>query len=238
LSQVNSGLVTELPAAILWDMDGTLVDTEPYWFRAETELVHAAGGTWTSDDGLALVGAGLWHSAQVFQGRGVDLPEDEIVKRLTDRVLEQVEVAVPWRAGVLDLLGDLHRSGVRMAMVTMSVRRMAEYVAASLPFPAFDIIVPGDEVTHSKPHPEPYLRAAELLGVAPEACVAIEDSAPGLASAGAAGAVCVGVPLHVPLQPGAGYVLWDSIEGRTAEDIVTVFKTAAASTTATPRSVA
>ena len=150
MGQVNSGLVTELPAAVLWDMDGTLVDTEPYWFQAETELVRAAGGTWSAEDGLSLVGAGLWHSARVFQGRGVDLPEDEIVKRLTDRVLEQVEVAVPWRAGVLDLLADLHRTGMRMAVVTMSVRRMAEHVAAALPFPAFDIIVPGDDLSDAE----------------------------------------------------------------------------------------
>ena len=63
-----------LPAAILWDMDGTLVDTEPYWLAAEAELVHSFGGTWTHEDGLTLVGSGLWHSAAVLQGRGVDMP--------------------------------------------------------------------------------------------------------------------------------------------------------------------
>ena len=231
--------MTELPAAVLWDMDGTLVDTEPYWLRAESELVQSHGGAWSAQDGLALVGSGLWHSAKVLQGRGVALTEDEIVTALTDRVLEQIRVEVPWRAGVVDLLRELHQAGVRMAMVTMSVRRMAEHVAAALPFPAFDVILPGDEVTHSKPHPEPYQRAAELLGLAPQRCVAIEDSAPGLASAGAAGAVCVGVPLHVPLPPSAGYILWDSIEGKTTQDVAAAFSAATeASALAIPRGVA
>lgn len=226
---VNLGFMTELPAAVLWDMDGTLVDTEPYWLLAEAELVDSYGGVWTPEDGLRLVGSGLWHSAGVLRGRGVTLTDDEVVAHLTDRVLEQIRLEVPWRVGVVELLDDLRRAGVRMAMVTMSVRRMAEYVASALPFDAFDVIVAGDEVTHSKPHPEPYLRAADLLGVLPEDCIAIEDSAPGLASAGAAGAVCIGVPLHVALDAGAGYVLWSTLEGTTAADIALVYGTDTAS---------
>ncbi len=83
-------MTQQLPAAILWDMDGTLVDTEPYWLTAEREMVHSFGGTWTHEDGLALVGSGLWTTAEIFQGRGVALSADEIVDHLTDRVLEQM----------------------------------------------------------------------------------------------------------------------------------------------------
>jgi HAD superfamily hydrolase (TIGR01509 family) len=208
------------PAAVLWDMDGTLVDTEPYWMAAETALVESFGGTWTHDDAIALVGSGLWHSARVLQSRGVELTEDEIISTLTDRVLEQVAVEVPWRAGAIELLGELHDRGIRCALVTMSIRRMAQIVADSVGFPAFAAIVAGDEVTHSKPHPEPYELAAKLLGVDPHDCIALEDSEPGVASAVAAGAVVIGVPLHIPLSESEDYVLWHGVDGRSVDDVI------------------
>jgi HAD superfamily hydrolase (TIGR01509 family) len=208
------------PAAVLWDMDGTLVDTEPYWMAAEIDLVASFGGTWTHDDAIELVGSGLWHSARLLQSRGVKLSEDEIISALTDRVLEQVVEHVPWRAGARELLAELRSRGIPTALVTMSVRRMAQIVADAVGFPAFGAIVAGDDVTHSKPHPEPYERAAELLGVSPFDCVAIEDSEPGIASAVAAGAVVIGVPLHVSIGIGDGYVLWAGVEGRTVDDLV------------------
>jgi HAD superfamily hydrolase (TIGR01509 family) len=221
--------VTELmPAAVLWDMDGTLVDTEPYWMQAEIELVASFGGIWTAQDGLTLVGSGLWYSAGVLRDRGVALGLDEIVTRLTDRVLEQVEVEVPWRPGALELLAELKAARIRTALVTMSIRRMAEHVAGSAPAGTFDVIVAGDEVTHSKPHPEPYLRGAQLLEVAAHDCVAVEDSWPGLESAAAAGAVCIGVPLHVSLPDDVSYTVWDTLDGKGLADLADVFQSARA----------
>src|SRR5690606_5974561 len=144
--------------------------------------VLAWGGEWTHEDSLSLVGAGLWNAARVFQSRGVHLTEDEIVEHLTDRVLEQIEAhGLPWRPGARELLTELRAAGVKTGLVTMSVRRMAEHVAAQLGFHGFDTIVSGDDVAQAKPHPEPYLVAAERLGVDPASCVAIEDSAPGTA---------------------------------------------------------
>ncbi|GAB3046182.1 HAD family hydrolase [Parafrigoribacterium mesophilum] len=215
-----------LPAAVLWDMDGTLVDTEPYWMQAEIELVASFGGIWTAQDGLTLVGSGLWHSAGVLQERGVALELDEIVTRLTDRVLEQIAVRVPWRPGALELLAELKNAGIPTALVTMSIRRMAEHVAAAAPAGTFDGIIAGDEVSHSKPHPEPYLRGAQLLNVAADDCVAIEDSRPGLESAAAAGAVCIGVPLHVSLPEHVSYTVWDTLDGKTLVDLANVFQSA------------
>jgi HAD superfamily hydrolase (TIGR01509 family) len=223
--KLSSILVTDqLPAAILWDMDGTLVDTEPYWLTAEVELVASFGGVWAEADGLQLVGLGLWNSARTLQRHGVELSEDAIVQRLTDRVLEQLESSVPWRPGVRELLAELKVAGIRTAMVTMSIRRMAEHVVAALPVGSFDVLVTGDSVTNSKPHPEPYLRAAELLGVAATRCVAIEDSPPGLASAEAAGVTSIGVPFHVALAEAAGRTLWPSLAGKTLEDLAMVYR--------------
>jgi HAD superfamily hydrolase (TIGR01509 family) len=212
-----------LPAAVLWDMDGTLVDTEPYWMSSEAELVTSHGGTWTHDDGLLLVGQGLWTSAEILRSRGVDLAPDAIVEWLTDRVQHKLETeGVPWRPGAKELLESLRVRGVRTALVTMSVRRMAEQIVARIPFDAFDLIVGGDEVAQAKPHPAPYLRAAELLEIDPRDAVAIEDSLVGLASAVASGATAIGVPHIVPLPESDEHVLWTTLAGRTADDIAAV----------------
>lgn len=206
-------------------MDGTLVDTEPYWMAAESQLVASFGGTWTDEDAVSLVGSGLWHSARILQSHGVDLSEDEIIERMTTRVLEQVGERVPWRPGSRELLQELGELGVPCALVTMSVRRMAEGIVDALGFEGFAAIVAGDDVTHSKPHPEPYLLGAAALGVDPRDCVSLEDSAPGIASAVAAGTVVIGVPLHVAVPEHESFDTWHTVEGRTAEHVFELFRT-------------
>lgn len=206
-----------LPAAVLWDMDGTLVDTEPYWLESESALVHEFGGVWSPEDGLQLVGQGLEHSALILQSRGVELPVEEIILTLTAAVRERIGREVPWRPGARELLGELREAGVPTALVTMSRRSMALEVAgalrAALGRDGFDLVVAGDDVEHAKPHPEPYLTAAERLGVDITACVALEDSEPGVASAVAAGATVFALPLHLPLPPSPAYRLRDTLEG-------------------------
>jgi beta-phosphoglucomutase-like phosphatase (HAD superfamily) len=104
----------------------------------------------------------------------------------------------------------------------MSIGRLARVVAHAIDFDAFAVVVAGDEVEHSKPHPEAYLRAAELLGVDPRDCVAIEDSSPGVAAAMASGAATIGVPLNVSLPAGDGFVTWPTLLGRTIHDLADV----------------
>ncbi len=216
---------SSLPAAVLWDMDGTLVDSEPYWMDAETQLVEEWGGTWTHEDAMQCVGSGLERSALIIQSRGVELSVDEIIATMTDRVLTRIRQEVPWRPGARELLQSIKAAGVPTALVTMSIGRMARHVAASLGFDGFDVVVPGDEVEHPKPHPAPYLRAAELLGVDIRDCVALEDSEPGAASAVAAGARVVAVPLHIPLPPSSRYELRDTLVGVTVADLPTGVRT-------------
>jgi HAD superfamily hydrolase (TIGR01509 family) len=207
------------PAAVLWDMDGTIVDTEPYWMRAESELVASFGGTWTAEDGMRLVGSGLHQAAGVLQEAGVELPREVIIDRLTDHVLEQIEIAVPWRPGARELLGELRAAGVPTALVTMSLRRMALRIASALDPHRFDVVIAGDDVTHAKPHPEPYLMAAAQLGVSIRDCIALEDSEFGLVSAVASGAAAIGVPCHVTLHEGPTHELWPSLQGRAVADL-------------------
>ncbi len=207
---------SNLPAAVLWDMDGTLVDTEPYWLQAESDMVHGAGGVWTPEDGLQLVGSGLERSALILQSRGVRLTVEEIIETLTEQVRVQIADAVPWRAGARELLLELREAGIPTALVTMSRRHMALDVVASLGFEelgfdGFDVVVAGDDVENAKPHPEPYLAAAAYLGVDIAACVALEDSEPGVASAVAAGATVFALPLHIPLPPSPVYLLRDTV---------------------------
>ena len=208
-----------MPAAVLFDMDGTIVDPEPFWMGAETELVAQYGGTWTHEQGLAMVGLGLWDAAAVLQAAGVDLAADDIVSRLSSRVIEKFDEGLPWRPGARELLASVKEAGIPTALVTMSIRRMAEAVAAAIGFAGFDVIVPGDEVEYPKPHPAAYLRAAEVLGVDITACVAVEDSVPGLASAVASGAATIVVPLQTTIEPNAAFTLWTSLEGRTVDDL-------------------
>ncbi|WP_301182560.1 HAD family hydrolase [Subtercola boreus] len=210
------------PAAVLWDMDGTLVDTEPYWMTAQTSLIESYGGTWTHEEALDLVGSGLWRTARTMQAKGVDMGEDAIVSLLSERVMEQISVAVPWRPGAKELLFDLRRAGVPTALVTMSIRRMAEHVRSFIPFDAFDLVVSGDDVANAKPHPEAYLTAAAHFGAAPADCIAIEDSLAGTASAVAAGVVTIGVPHYLSLENSGAHVLWPTLDGRSSADLVRV----------------
>ncbi|MGO4782296.1 HAD family hydrolase [Cryobacterium sp. W22_MBD10_FK3] len=213
------------PAAVLWDMDGTLVDTEPYWMRAEHELVESFGGVWTHTDAMLLVGSGLLGSAAILQNRGVNLSAEAIVDRLTTRVQEQLASAgVPWRPGAHELLTELHGAGVPMALVTMSEQRMARQISAIVGFDAFTTIISGDMVQQSKPHPEAYLTAAGTLGVDPVHCVAIEDSLPGVAAAVASGAVVIAVPHMVPLEASEHYTLVQSLTGSSLATLTEVYR--------------
>lgn len=206
-------------------MDGTIVDTEPYWMDAETQLVHEHGGTWSHEQALTLVGQGLWHSARVLQSRGVAMGEDDIIQNLTDRVVARVNRdGLPWRPGARELLLELHERGIPTALVTMSIRKLAVVVSDAIDFDAFRFIVAGDDVEHAKPHPAAYLRAAELLGIDPADCVAIEDSLPGVAAAVASGAATIGVPVHVPLLNDGRFTLWPTLAGRTIEDLADVLE--------------
>ncbi len=215
-------MTDEPPLAVLWDMDGTIVDTEPMWMRAETELVESFGGAWSHEQGLQLVGNGLYDSAAILIAAGVRLEPLEVIHWLTEHVQAQLEDGPPWRPGARELLAELRETAVPMGLVTMSFRGMAVQVAEAIGFPAFDVIVAGDDVTHHKPHPEPYLRAAAQLGVPIERCVAIEDSITGVASAVASGAATVAVPFIVPIPESPAYEIWPTLAGRGVQDLADV----------------
>ena len=201
-------------AAVLWDMDGTLVDTEPYWFECEYALVAEFDGTWGPDDAHSIIGFDLIDGAIELRDRGgVRLEPEQIVQRLLDGVIERVAARLPWRPGAAELLAECKAESVPCALVTMSWRRLADAAIESSPADSFSASVTGDEVKRGKPHPEPYLAAAAALGVDPQRCVVVEDSPTGVASALAAGCATLGVPHVVPLAPAVGLTVVDSLVG-------------------------
>jgi HAD superfamily hydrolase (TIGR01509 family) len=214
-----------LPKAVLWDLDGTLIDSEPYWMKSEIELAERHGATWTEEDGKSLVGMALKDSTRLMGERfGVELDQDKVINELTDSVTEQLRREIPWRPGAQELLRELRRKGVKTALVTMSLRRMALQVVESIPFKAFDVIVAGDDVVHGKPHADPYLKAAELLGVDPRDCVAFEDSISGILSAEAAGTKAVGIPNVMVIPANPDRILWETLEGVKLKQLKQLFR--------------
>lgn len=203
-----------VPAAVLWDMDGTLVDTEPYWIAAEHELVTEYGGQWSPQLGHQLVGNPLLVSAEIILSHTpMPLTPRQVVDRLMGQVLIHVREEVPWRPGARELLHSIHEHGIPNALVTMSWRPLTDAVVASLAEGTFAAVVTGEEVREGKPHPEPFLTAARLLGARPEDCIAIEDSDKGIAAAVAAGVPTIAAPYTVPVPPIPGSVVVDTLEG-------------------------
>ena len=204
------------PAAVLWDMDGTLVDTEPYWIRAETELMNAHGLPWSEEQGLEFVGNELIVSARMMRDAGLDLPAEEIVETLMGNVITRSvsqcrSAPVPW-----SWPSSRPKASVSWCDVLPTPRRGSH---RQRPMDSFAGLVSGDEVSAGKPDPEPYLRGAALLDLDPAECVALEDSKPGLASAEAAGTIAIGIPHFVDLEPRPGRILWDTLDGRGVADL-------------------
>lgn len=206
--------VAAIPAAVLWDMDGTLVDTEPYWIAAEYALIAAHGGEWSDAHAHALVGSDLLVAAAYIREHGsVDLEPPQIVEALLAEVIERVREHTPWQPGAVELLTDLRTAGIPCALVTMSWASLAGAVVDQLPAGTFTVVITGDEVDFGKPHPDPYLKAAAALGVDPAACIALEDSPTGVASAEAAGCQTIAIPHVARVEAAPGRTLLNGLEG-------------------------
>jgi len=199
-------------------MDGTLIDSEPYWIDAEMSLAARFGVPWTYDDGLSLVGKPLDVSASILIDRGVPLPADEVIDYMVTEVARRATIAMPWLPDARALLDEAVAAGIPCALVTMSigafVERFREHAGD-----VFDAVVTGDQVANGKPDPEAYLTAAARLGVDPRRCIAIEDSPGGVRSAHASGAVTIAVRRHAELPDLPGVTTLSSLEGLHVADL-------------------
>lgn len=209
-------------AAVLWDLDGTIVDTEPLWIEAEHDLAARHGAVWTQEDALQLVGNSLIASGEYIRNR-LDLPitAEQVVDHLVAHLVSCLQTEVPWRAGAVELITELADRGTPQALVTMSYAPIAAPIATVLPFQA---VVTGDAVPRPKPHPDPYLLAAERLGVSASQCLAVEDSPTGAASANAAGCDVIVVPHMVPVAPNERRRMIPTLSGVDAAALLTAFR--------------
>ncbi len=207
--------------AVLWDMDGTLIDSEPYWLKAEAEMAAEHGGSWDPALGHELIGQPLSESARILRERaGIKGTTEEIIDALLERVTREIaDAGIPWRPGAAELLHELVAKDVPCALVTMSYTQLAQVLIDALPRGTFSTVITGDAVANGKPHPEPYLTAMANLDLNPADCLAIEDSVPGVNSAMDSGACTVGVPAMVELPSDPRLVVLDTLAGVSAGDL-------------------
>jgi HAD superfamily hydrolase (TIGR01509 family) len=208
--------------AVLFDMDGTLVQTEELWGEAMFALAARLGGRMSSAARERTVGTSLRTSMTIlYEDLGVSRSERELrtdarwVEDETGRLLAD---GVAWLPGARELVAEVRAAGLRSALVTTTPRRLADLVLRSIGeitpgVPAFDVTVCGDEVPARKPDPAPYRQAMAALDVRPESCVVVEDSQSGIASGLAAGAAVLGVPAVQAVAPAPGLVLRESLVG-------------------------
>ncbi|MEV6060185.1 HAD family hydrolase [Nocardia asteroides] len=211
------------PAAVLWDMDGTLLDSEKLWDIAVRELAREHGRELTDEVRHALIGASGPNALRMlFDGIGVDATVPMLAEAgefLERRVTELMLGPIPWRPGAKDALAMVRAAGLRCALVTNTMRSLTEYGLDTLGRDFFDTSVCGDEVAHGKPDPAIYRRAADLLGVDPLACVAIEDSPTGALAAQGAGCGLIVIPCEIAVPEAPGRVFRESLVGLSVADL-------------------
>ncbi|MEU2183274.1 HAD family hydrolase [Streptomyces thermolilacinus] len=199
--------------AVFLDMDGTLVDTEGFWWDVEVavfrDLGHELDESWRD----IVVGGPMTRSAgYLIEATGAAITLPELTTLLNDRFEERIDDGVPLMPGAARLLAELTEHAVPTALVSASHRRIIDRVLASLGADHFTLTVAGDEVPRTKPHPDPYLLAARRVGADPSRCAVVEDTATGVAAAEAAGCRVVAVPSLAPIAPADGRVVVGSLE--------------------------
>ncbi|MCI3929535.1 HAD family hydrolase [Streptomyces sp. AN091965] len=199
--------------AVLLDMDGTLVDTEGFWWDAEVEVFAALGHRLDEAWRDVVVGGPMSRSAGfLIEATGADITLDELTVLLNDGFEDRISRALPLMPGAARLLAELSAHEVPTALVSASHRRIIDRVLGSIGAHHFALTIAGDEVARTKPHPDPYLLAASGLGADPARCAVIEDTATGVAAAEAAGCRVVAVPSVAPIGPAAGRTVVPSLE--------------------------
>lgn len=201
------------PEAVLFDMDGTLTDTEKLWFQAEQDILGEFGCSITQDQANSYIGKALLHVAQsMIDDFAVNISAEELAQKLSSRVVELAQTkGIPWRPGAVELLENLVNWHIPTALVTSSVYDFAKLTVNQAPKGSLEVMVTSESTRIGKPDPMPYLFAAHKLGVEIKNCVVFEDSIPGFTSGARSGAVTVGVPFQVELPRIPGTYFLESL---------------------------
>jgi HAD superfamily hydrolase (TIGR01509 family) len=188
-------------SAILFDMDGTLIDSEPLWLEAEIEIMEELGCNWDQQDQINCLGGPIDKTENYMQDRSNNIkPFGYFTKKLDDVMEKKLSTKLNLIPNALEIINDCKRSELKIALVTASSGRLMRAVLKRFPVGIFDTVVSYDDVERSKPDPEPYLLAAKTLGVDITNCVVLEDSLTGVQSGLSAGAQVIGIP-HLVKMP-------------------------------------
>ncbi|WP_293780843.1 HAD family phosphatase [uncultured Aeromicrobium sp.] len=179
---------------VIFDLDGTLIDSEPLWARVESSVAASGGVEWTQEDAFAFFGRPLRETTQAIVDRGLDLTVDEAIDQMIDELVAIYRESIPWMPGAYELLESLGREDIAAALGTQSYGRLAHLVRDAAPAGVITAVVSGDELSKGKPDPEVFLTAAERLGLTPDDVVVVEDSPTGVAAGVAAGVPVLAVP--------------------------------------------
>jgi HAD superfamily hydrolase (TIGR01509 family) len=207
-------------AAVLFDMDGTLLDSEKLWDIALDELADKLGGELSKTARRRMVGSSVARSVAILHADlGLEADPETSSAFLLARTEKYFHTDLVWKPGALELLHAVHSSGLPASLVTSTHRRLAEIALDTIGRHFFSAIVCGDEVGQPKPHPEPYLKAMALLDVEPSRCVAIEDSPLGIAAAEASGCAVLVIPSEVEIPPADTRTIMPTLAGLGVADL-------------------
>ncbi|MFD5522397.1 HAD family hydrolase [Streptomyces sp. NPDC127066] len=199
--------------AVLLDMDGTLVDTEGFWWDVEVEVFAALGHALDDSWRHVVVGGPMTRSAGfLIEATGADITLPELSVLLNDGFEERIGHSLPLMPGAARLLAELAAHEIPTALVSASHRRIIDRVLGAIGSHFFALTVAGDEVERTKPFPDPYLLAAARLDAEPARCAVIEDTSTGVASAEAAGCQVIAVPSVAPIAPAPRRTVVNSLE--------------------------
>jgi len=216
--------VSVVPHAVLFDMDGTLIDSEHLWLAAEVQVMNALGGQWTNEDQAHCLGGPLERVADYMIARsGTSVSQAHVGRMLLDSIeVFMREQPLTWRPGARELLAETIELGIPRALVTASwqvlVNVLADRMREEMGGEPFTEVVAGDHTRRSKPHPEPYLMAAAALGAAPAKSLALEDSPTGVRSALDAGCAVVAIPHMAPIDFEGVHVI-ETLHGHSIEGL-------------------
>lgn len=216
-------MTAQLPAAVFWDLDGTLINSEPYWAMSEKALLDRIGKEWNPDIAKTLQGTSLAYVAEYMRGQGLqDMTAQEITEFMVDFVYHKELERLPWNPGVVETLHMLRDAGVPQVLVTSSPRVMASNVVEQAGDGVFMGYLCNEDPVQHKPSPEPYFEAARIAGVDIKDCLIFEDSRPGLTAAAASGAHWVAVTGFSSIdarEEGLAHQFVHDLSGVTLEDI-------------------
>jgi len=215
-------------SAVLWDMDGTLIDSEPLWIEQERELMESLGAIWTEEDAIQCLGGPMTRVDSYMRSKLPDIHRDsiaplELARRLLERMERRLAQHVPFTPGSFDIITEMKSAQLPLALVSASTRPVMDAALKSIGDNLFDVTISDSDVSQSKPHPEGYLKAADSLSVDITSCLIIEDSITGMNAAISSGAYVIGLPHVSSLPMGNKVVHHPTLEGLSLTGIAGLF---------------